>query len=211
VKSILNLLVSHPYAVLLTSGLLERTGAPLLFSPVLIAAGSLAAAGQMRFDLALWIALAACVVGDALWFELGRKKGDSVLSTLCRISFEPDSCVRRSKLFFEKSTNRTLLFSKWLPGVSHVVPAVAGLSGVERQHFFLTNLAGSALWIVVLMLAGYLPVERIHVASAVAPVIFEASLAVLAGNVGIKYLQRRRFLKELYKSRISPEEVRQML
>jgi membrane protein DedA with SNARE-associated domain len=211
VRSILNLLVSHPYMVLLTSGLLERTGAPLLFSPVLVAAGSLAAAGQMRFDLALWIALIACVVGDALWYELGRKKGDSVLSTLCRISFEPDSCVRRSKVFFEKSTNRTLLFSKWLPGISHVVPAVAGLSGVERQHFFLTNLAGSALWIVVLMLAGYLPVERIHVASAVAPVIFEASLAVLAGNVGIKYLQRRRFLKELYKSRITPEEVRKMI
>jgi len=211
VKSILNLLVSHPYIVLLTSGLLERTGAPLLFSPVLVAAGSLAAAGQMRFDVALWIALIACVVGDTLWYELGRKKGDSVLSILCRISFEPDSCVRRSKLFFEKSTNRTLLFSKWLPGVSHVVPAVAGLSGVERQHFFLTNLAGSALWIVVLMLAGYLPVERIHVASAVAPLIFEASLAVLAGNVAIKYLQRRRFLKELYKSRITPEEVRQMV
>ncbi len=210
-KSILNLLVSHPYIVLLTSGLLERTGAPLLFSPVLVAAGSLAAAGQMRFDVALWIALIACVVGDTLWYELGRKKGDSVLSILCRISFEPDSCVRRSKLFFEKSTNRTLLFSKWLPGVSHVVPAVAGLSGVERQHFFLTNLAGSALWIVVLMLAGYLPVERIHVASAVAPLIFEASLAVLAGNVAIKYLQRRRFLKELYKSRITPEEVRQMV
>jgi membrane protein DedA with SNARE-associated domain len=211
VKSILNLLVSHPYVVLLTSGLLERTGAPLLFSPVLVAAGSLAAAGQMRFDLALWIALLACVVGDALWYELGRKKGDSVLSTLCRISFEPDSCVRRSKLFFEKSTNRTLLFSKWLPGVSHVVPAVAGLSGVERQRFFLTNLAGSALWIVVLMLAGYLPVERIHVASAVAPVIFEASLLVLAGNIGVKYVQRRRFLKELYKSRITPEEVRTMV
>ncbi len=44
-----------------------------------------------------------------------------------------------------------------------------------------------------------------------APVIFEASLIVLAGNVGIKYLQRRTFLKELYKSRITPEEVKQML
>src|SRR5215510_10604815 len=197
--------------VLLTSGLLERIGAPLLFSPVLVAAGALAAAGQMRFDIALWIALAACIAGDALWFELGRKKGDSVLSTLCRISFERDSCVRRSKVFFEKGANRTLLFSKWLPGVSHVVPAVAGLSGVDREHFFLTNLAGSAIWVVVLMLAGYLPVERIHVASAVAPVIFEASLAVLAGNIGIKYLQRRRFLNELYKSRITPEQVKQML
>ncbi len=210
-KSTLHLLVNHPYLVLLISGLLERVGAPLLFSPVLVAAGALAAAGQMRFDLALWIALFTCIAGDALWFELGRKKGDSVLSTLCRISFEPDSCVRRSKVFIEKGANRTLFFSKWLPGVSHVVPAVAGLSGIDRQHFFLTNLAGSAFWIVALMLAGYLPVEHIHVGSAVAPVIFEASLIVLAGNVGIKYWQRRLFLKQLYKSRISPEEVKQMM
>lgn len=210
-KSILHLLVAHPYMVLLSSGLLERIGAPLLFSPVLVAAGALAAAGQMRFDIALWLALVACVIGDVFWFELGRKKGDSVLSTLCRISFERDTCVRRSKVFFEKGANRTLLFSKWLPGVSHVVPAVAGLSGVGRKQFFLANLAGSAIWIIVLMLAGYLPVERMHVTSAVAPVIFEASLAVLAGNVAIKYWQRRRFLEELYKSRIAPEEVRTML
>ena len=130
---------------------------------------------------------------------------------LCRISLEPDSCVRRSKVFFEKGANRTLIFSKWLPGVSHVVPAVAGLSGIERQHFFVTNTAGSALWIVVLMLAGYLPVERMHVASAVGPILFEASLLALALNVGIKYVQRRQFLNALYKSRITPEEVRQML
>jgi len=211
VKSILQLLVNHPYIVLLSSGLLERIGAPLLFSPVLVAAGALAAAGQMRFDVALWLALLTCVIGDVLWYELGRKKGGSVLATLCRISFEPDSCVRRSKVFFEKGVNRTLLLSKWIPGVSHVVPAVAGLSGIDRQQFFLTNLAGSAIWIVVLMLAVYLPVLRIHVASAVAPVIFEASLAVLAGNVAIKYWQRRRFLEELYKSRITPDEVLQMI
>ena len=210
-KSTLHLLVNHPYLVVLTAGLLERVGAPLFFAPVLVAAGALAAAGQMRFDVALWIALLTCIAGDALWFELGRKKGDSVLSILCRISFEPDSCVRRSKVFFEKGANRTLFFSKWLPGLSHVVPAVAGLSGIDRQHFFLTNLGGSAVWVVVLLLAGYLPVERIHVASAVAPVIFEASLAVVAGSVAIKYWQRRSFLQELYKSRITPEEVKRML
>jgi membrane protein DedA with SNARE-associated domain len=211
VKSLLHLVVGHPYLVLLTAGLLERVGAPLLFSPVLVGAGAMAASGQLRFDVAVWIALATCLVGDTLWYELGRKKGDSVLSMLCRISLEPDSCVRRSKVFFGKNSNRTLLFSKWLPGVSHVVPAVAGLSGIERQHFFVTNAAGSALWILVLMLAGYLPVERLHVASAVAPILFEGSLVVLAANVGIKYMQRRQFLKELYKSRITPQDVRLML
>jgi membrane protein DedA with SNARE-associated domain len=165
----------------------------------------------MRFDVAVWIALVTCMFGDMLWYELGRKKGDRVLAALCRISLEPDSCVRRSKIFFEKGSNRTLLLSKWLPGVSHVVPAVAGLSGVERRHFFVMNAAGSAIWILVLMLAGYLPVERIHVASAVAPIVFEAAVVALAANVAIKYMQRRRFLKELYKSRISPQDVRQLL
>jgi membrane protein DedA with SNARE-associated domain len=207
----MHLVLGHPYLVLLSSGLLERAGAPLLFSPVLVGAGALAAGGQVRFDLALWIALATCIAGDSLWYELGRKKGDAVLAMLCRISLEPDSCVRRSKVFFEKGVTRTLLLSKWLPGVSHVVPAVAGLSGIERQHFFVTNAAGSTIWILALMLAGYLPVERIHVASAVAPIIFEASLVVLAANVCIKYMQRRKFLQELYKSRITPEDVRHMI
>jgi len=211
VKSFLHLVVGHPYLVLLGSGLLERVGAPLLFSPVLVAAGALAAGGHLRFDVAVWIALATCVIGDSLWYEIGRKKGDRVLSMLCRISLEPDSCVRRSKVFFEKGANRTLIFSKWLPGVSHVVPAVAGLSGIEREHFFVMNAAGSALWIVALMLAGYLPVERMHVASAVGPMLFEASLVVLAANVGVKYVQRRQFLKELYKSRITPQDVLQLL
>ncbi len=210
-KSILHMVVSHPYMVLLGSGLLERVGAPLLLSPVLVAAGALAAGGELRFDVALWIALLTCIAGDTLWYELGRKKGDSVLSLLCRISFERDTCVRKSKIFFEKGVNRTLFFSKWLPGVSHVVPAVAGLSGVERQHFFVINVAGSAVWILALMLAGYLPVEHLHLASAVAPIVFEASLAVLAANVGVKYMQRRQFLKDLYKSRIMPEEVRRMI
>jgi membrane protein DedA with SNARE-associated domain len=211
VKSILHMVVGHPYLVLLSSGLLERVGAPLLLSPVLIAAGALAAGGELRFDMAVWIALITCLVGDTLWYELGRKKGDKVLSMLCRISFERDSCVRRSKVFFEKGVNRTLFLSKWLPGVSHVVPAVAGLSGVERQHFFVVNAAGSAVWILALMLIGYLPVEHLHVASAVAPILFEASVAVLAVNVGVKYIQRRQFLKELYKSRVTPEDVRQMM
>ncbi len=210
-KTLLHSLTDHPYVVLLLSGVVERIGFPLLLSPVLVGAGALAAAGQVRLDLALWVTLLACLVGDTLWFELGRKRGDSVLSTLCRISFEPESCIRRSKNFFEKGTDRTLLFSKWLPGLSHVIPAVAGLSGVGRQRFFAANLAGSALWILVLMLAGYLSIERIHVASAVGPIVFEAGLFLLAANVGFKVVQKRRFLQDLYKARITPGDLKQML
>ncbi|HSM85509.1 MAG TPA: VTT domain-containing protein [Candidatus Limnocylindrales bacterium] len=210
-KELFHLLTSHPYAVVLLSALLERIGLPLLLSPVLVGAGALAAAGQMRFDAGFWVALIACVAGDSLWYEAGRTRGDSVLSILCRISFEPDTCVRKSKVFFEKGASRTLFFSKWLPGVSHIIPAVAGLSGIEREHFQVTNISGSAVWVLALMMMGYLPVEHMHLVPAVGAIIFEASLVLLAANVGIKYAQRRRFLKELYKSRIAPAELHEML
>ncbi len=210
-KELLHLLTSHPYTVLLASALLERLGLPLFLSPVLVGAGALAAAGQMRFDLGFWVALLACVAGDAVWYELGRSRGDRVLSILCRISFEPDTCVRKSKVFFEKGAGRTLFLSKWLPGVSHVIPAVAGLSGIGRQRFFVVNVAGSALFVLALMLMGYLPVEHMHLVPAVGAIVFEGSLAVLGANVAVKFFQRRRFLKELYKSRITPEDLKQML
>ena len=70
----MQLLLGHPYMVLLASGLLERIGAPLLFSPVLVAAGALAAGGHLRFDVAVWIALATCVLGDTLWYEIRPQK-----------------------------------------------------------------------------------------------------------------------------------------
>ena len=73
-KPLLQLLTSHPYIVLFVSGSLERLGAPLFASPVLIGAGALAATGHMQFDVGVWVALLACVPGDVLWYELGRRK-----------------------------------------------------------------------------------------------------------------------------------------
>src|SRR5437016_8417278 len=213
-KPLLQLLTSHPYIVLFLSGLLERVGAPLFSSPVLIGAGALAATGHMRFDLGVWIALLACIPGDILWYELGRSKGDSVLSVLCRISFEPDSCVRRSKLLFEKGVTRTVLFSKWVPGISHIVPAIAGLTKVKRERFIIADALGSALWIIGLMMLGYLPLQQSFgsgLGTAVGPIVFEAGVVVLVATSGIKYIRKRQFIRDLYKARITPEELRQLM
>ena len=207
----LHSLTSHPYLVLLISGLLERLGFPLLFSPIVVAAGALAATGQMHFDLTLWIAFLVSMAGDWLWYEVGRSKGDSVLSTLCRISMEPETCVRRSRKLFEKGIARTILFSKWLPGLSHIVPAMAGLSEVSRQTFIVNNAAGTALWVLVMLLVGYLPVTSAHLAPAIGRVIFEGGVVLLAANVGLKYYQKRRFLRDLYKARITPQDLNRML
>ncbi len=213
-KALLHLLGGHPYIVLFAAGLIERIGVPLLLSPFLVAAGALAATGEVYFDVAMWITLLACLIGDALWYEVGRNRGDSVLSFLCRISLEKDSCVRRSKGLFEKGIVRTLVLSKWLPGVSHIVPAVAGLVRIDRQRFLAINTLGSLLWIVAFLALGYVPVKQTHAADVVptiAPAAIEVLLVFAAGNIGFKYFRKRQFTKQLYKSRITPEDLRRMI
>lgn len=213
-KDVWQLLVRHPYIVLFLSGLLERTGVPLLLSPILVAAGVLAAGGQARLDVLVWVTLVACVVGDTLWFEMGRRYGDSVLSFLCRISLEPDSCVRRSKVLFDKGTDRTLFFSKWIPGISHIIPSIAGVAGIRRERFLFTNTLGSFFWIVVMILAGYIPVQRLHperLVPEIGPAALEGILALLVLNLVLKYVQKERFIKQLAKVRIEPEELKRRL
>ena len=61
------------------------------------------------------------------------------------------------------------------------------------------------------MLVGYVPVARMHLVPAVGSIVFEGSLLLLAANVAVKYVQRRRFMRDLYKSRIAPEDLKAML
>ena len=73
------------------------------------------------------------------------------------------------------------------------------------------NTVGTAVFVLFLMLAGYLPVEHMSVVPRVGSVVFEAGLALLVANVVLKYIQRRRFFSELYKSRITPQDLREMI
>ena len=69
-----------------------------------------------------------------------------MLNTLCRISLEPDSCVRRTEQIYEKSGARALLGAKLVPGLSTAAPPVAGMFGMSYWRFLLFDSLGSLLW-----------------------------------------------------------------
>src|SRR5689334_9207387 len=97
---IVQFLMRHGYTVLFVAVLLEQIGLPVPSGLVLIDAGSLAGLNRMSFTAALAIAVIASLIGDVFWFILGKRRGRSILSLLCRISLEPDSCVRQSENIF---------------------------------------------------------------------------------------------------------------
>ncbi len=204
-------IVQHGYIWLFLFAFLERIGLPLLVTPVMVAAGAVAGLGDLSLAWIILVATVAAELGDAIWYELGRVKGASVLRLLCRISLEPDSCVRKSEDRFARHTGSALISSKFLPGVGRLAAPIAGLAKMPRERFLLLNGAGSLLWAVIFALIGYIPTRKLPI-----DLLFEEAagwllaLLVLAliGNVLYKFYERKKFIESLRVVRLSAPELK---
>src|SRR4051812_33265214 len=85
----------HGYVLLFSWVLLEQSAIPLPSVPLLLAAGALSHAGRLHITAASACCVLAALLGDTVWFQLGKHRGRQVLRLLCRVSLEPDSCVRQ--------------------------------------------------------------------------------------------------------------------
>ena len=84
--------------------------------------GALAAQGSVSLGLVIGAIAVVAVPVDLAWHELGRRRGARVLSGLCRLTLEPDVCVRRTENLCLRHGLRALLVAKFLPGLTTVMP-----------------------------------------------------------------------------------------
>lgn len=211
----LSFVLHHPYLVLASVVLAEQLGLPVPAVPFLLGAGALAGMGKLSPSLALGLAVAASLCADLVWYEAGRRRGGRVLKLLCRISLEPDSCVRRTENVFAKQGARTLLLAKFLPGLNTVAPPMAGMIGMRLSRFLLWDGAGALLWSGAYLAAGLLLADQIETVAESAAVLGGRLVAGLLGLFALwlvwKYVQRQRFLRALRVARITPEDLKRRL
>ncbi len=148
-------LVQHGYAVLFGISLVAQLGAPIPATPLLLAAGALAKAGQLSLSIAVALSVAASALGHLVWYEAGRRRGASVLRLLCRISIEPDSCVRRTEDLFARHGGRALVAAPFVPGLGAVAPPLAGMARMPIGRFLFLDAAGAFLFAGALGGAGF--------------------------------------------------------
>jgi len=208
-------LVRHGYTVLFVWVLGEQIGLPIPAVPVLMAAGALAGGGRLSWLTALAFAMIASLGADSVWFEFGRLRGAKVLNLLCRISLEPDSCVRRTEGTYEKYGPRILLVAKFIPGLATAAPPVMGMFGLSRRRFWLYDAAGAAIWAGAFLGLGYLFSSQIELAADYAARLGAWLMVLIAGAlacfIALKYRQRRLFIRSLVESRIGAEELKAKL
>src|SRR5436853_957572 len=154
--AIIDVLVRHGYLVVFGWVLAEQIGLPLPAVPFLLAAGALAGDGRLSLALVLAAAGLASLVSDSVWYWIGRVGGGRVLRWLCRISLEPDSCVRRTEDAFGRYGSRSLLIAKFVPGLNTAAPPLAGIARMRFPRFALLTGLGGAIWAGVFIGLGWL-------------------------------------------------------
>jgi len=201
-------LIRHGYAVLFGWVLLEQMGLPIPAAPLLIAAGALARAGKMNLTFALALALIAVILADLFWYSLGRYRGGRILKLLCRISLEPDSCVRRTENLFVRHGVHSLLVAKFVPGLNTAAPSLAGIFRMPVRRFMIFDFLGALLWVVSVTSLGLIFSDQLK---QIALRWSGWLVAVLAGSLAAyvlwKFIQRRRFIRRLRIARITPKEL----
>jgi membrane protein DedA with SNARE-associated domain/rhodanese-related sulfurtransferase len=204
-------LLEHAYVVLFLSVSADQLGLPVPSVPVLLAMGALSGSGGFSLAAALPLAVAGCLVGDLSWYELGRRRGRRILKLLCRISLEPDFCIRRAEEAFSRRGPNVLLFSKFVPGLSLVAPPLAAMFRMGIRRFLAWDAAGSLLWAGAFLGAGFLfrvQIERVGtLLLRLGTQVFVLLASALAFYVAWKVALRWRFFRRLRVARITPEEL----
>ena len=209
------LLAQHGLTLVFLNVLLAQLGAPLPAVPLLVIAGALLADGTIHLLPLAIVVVTASLLGDTPWYLAGRRYGYGILRTLCRISIEPDSCVKQTENIFSRWGPPSLLFAKYVPGFSTVAPPLAGTMRVGFGPFLVYSGAAAMLWAALPVATGYFfsgEVERalqwLQSMGTGAAVIV---IGVVLFYVAVKAVERYLLIRFLRMVRISVPDLRAMI
>jgi membrane protein DedA with SNARE-associated domain/rhodanese-related sulfurtransferase len=209
------LVAEYGLLVVFAGVLLEEGGLPIPCFPILAVAGAASVTGHFSILLVMAITVLAALLADLFWYWAGKRFGRRILSLLCRISLSPDSCVRQTENLFTRIGPWSLLFVRYLPGLTNITVAMAAVTPMRLGTFLLLNMAGTVLYFTVPVLLGalfYRAIDQIlDTTATLGTTGIIAILAALALYVALRWWRRQAFIRQLRMDRISVDELIAMI
>jgi membrane protein DedA with SNARE-associated domain len=205
----LSLLIEYGYLILLVWVFADQVALPLPSEPILVGAGVLAGTGSLDIVTAGLLATGAALSADFGWYVIGKRRGRPILKFLCKLSMEPDYCVRQTGVTFQRYGPMTILVSNFVPGLQTLIPPLAGVFSVPFVPFAGLRLAGTIIWVATFMLPGYYFADQAAAFLSQSTEILTG--AVIAFGVAVlvfmayKFIRRQWFLRALKVDVIHPE------
>ncbi len=121
---------------------------------LLFAAGAITAkTGILNIWLLIPLLFVAAILGDNTNYFFGRFLGDKVFTR--DYWFLKRKYIDKTQEFYATYGGRTLIIARFVPIVRTFAPFVAGVGKMAYRSFIGFCLAGGALWVTALTLAGY--------------------------------------------------------
>jgi membrane protein DedA with SNARE-associated domain/rhodanese-related sulfurtransferase len=211
----LQFIVRNGYLVLFAWVFVEQAGLPIPSAPLLMAAGALSGTHHMNLGAVIGLSGLGALASDLMWYEIGRRKGVRVLQFLCKISLEPDSCVRRTQESFTRNGPRVLLGAKFIPGLNAMAAPLSGIIRMNWRKFLIFDAIGALAWVSAFSITGYAFSGQLELVAKRAAYLGEWLLVILLGAFAAyilwKFYKRQKFLSDLKIARITPEELKEKL
>ena len=139
------ILSTYGYIALLIGTFLEG-------ETILVAAGFLAHRGYLELPWVIFFAFMGSVVGDQLYFFLGRAKGMDFIES------RPRWQTKSAQVFalLQKHQIWVIIGSQFMYGMRTVTPFIIGASGINPVRFITWNSIGAGAWAIAVGTLGYL-------------------------------------------------------
>jgi len=119
---------------------------------VLILAGFAAHRGYLHLPLVICAAFVGSVIGDQLFYFLGRKHSQTVLAR--RPSWRPR--IEKAQKLIACHQVPIILGFRFIYGLRTVIPFTLGAAAVPGRVFVPLNILGALIWAIAVGYAGYL-------------------------------------------------------
>jgi membrane-associated protein len=175
------------YALLFAIVFVETGVVVMPFLPgdsLLFVVGAMCGVGLMNLPLAMALLMVAAVLGDQMNYSIGRYFGPKVFQWEQSRFFNKRAFMQAHE-FYERYGGITIIIARFMPFIRTFAPFVAGVAEMSRGKFTAYNVAGGALWVVGLTLAGYLfgniPFVKEHLEKIIWALIIVPGLIAIFG------------------------------
>jgi membrane protein DedA with SNARE-associated domain len=134
---------------------MESAGIPLPGETALVAAGVLAARGDMDIVTVIVVAAAAAIVGDNVGYWAGRLGGRKLLKRWEWLERHASRVLPWSERFFKRHGAKTIFLGRFVAVLRVTAAWLAGVSQMHWWRFFLYNALGGICWAVLVGLVAY--------------------------------------------------------
>src|SRR6516165_11081734 len=154
-QNVITIAERHGLLIVFLNFLLSQGGLPLPAVPTVMTVAALARQSPYQIAQIILAGISGALIAELALYWCGHY-GQRFLGLLCRLSFSPDFCVRRTEEVFARVGSWSLLFSKFIPGLTLITVAMAGVTKMPVLAFILLDGIGAVLFISAAVTLGVL-------------------------------------------------------